>query len=157
MEGRLVAVAVMALLSACVASPTPSLTSSRPTPSPPTPTPTAIPANPELECHQSTDSGAVDCRAALALAISALPPGDLPRRAVFTYGTNCGSTSCGGHSPEDFGVDFGLVTFSYADDDTHREYVYVVADDDGRLQLAGAISSSPPPVLSVPTPVASPR
>jgi hypothetical protein len=30
--------------------------------------------------------------------------------------------------------------------------VYVVADQDGRLQLAGTISSSPPPIISVPTP-----
>jgi hypothetical protein len=116
----------------------------------------ATPANPELECHQSTDPGALDCREALDLAISALPPGDLPTTATFTYGANCGDTSCGYYSAPAYRVDFGLVTFGYAGD-SDREYVYVVADEDGRLHLAGTISFSPPPLLSVPTPVASAR
>ena len=102
------------------------------------------------------DPAPINCDAALALAISALPPGDLPTLAIFTYGTNCGAIAGCGLEPEYFRVDFGLVTFRY-EGDTHWEFVYVVADEDGRLQLAGEISPSPPSVLSVPTPIPSVR
>jgi hypothetical protein len=90
--------------------------------------------------------------------VSALPPGDLPTHASFGYGPNCGSIAGCGYALPYSRVDFGLVTFFYGNFDiTHHEYVYVVADHDGRLQLAGEISASPPPIFSVPTPVASAR
>jgi len=109
-------------------------------------------ANLQRECQQVDRPGAIDCQVALGLAIAALPLGDHPDLAVFAYGTYCGTTSgCDLSAPANR-VDFGLVTFSYADD-THHEYVYVVADRDGRLHLGGTLSASPPPLMSVPTPV----
>lgn len=151
MKRGFLGVAGMILLASCGTAPLPSPMVSMPAALSPSPRPTATPADPELLCEQLNDPAATDCHDALALAVSALPPGDYPDRAYFSYGVNCGSTSCGGHYPTEFGVHFGLVTFRYQGD-THWKYVYVVADQDGRLQLAGIISESPPPLFSVPTP-----
>lgn len=86
------------------------------------------------------------------MAISALPPDDRPIRAMFMYGTNCGSISGCGYADYSAAnrVDFGLVTFSYPGD-THWEYVYVMADESGRPQLGSTLSPSPPPLFSVPS------
>ena len=119
------------------------------------PTPTPAPANPELVCHPlPTRIEELDCHEALAVAIDALPPGDRPIRASFVYGTNCADTAGCGISPAANRTDFGLVTFSYAGTE-YREYLYVVADESGRARLGGVLSSAPPPLMSVPTPVPS--
>jgi hypothetical protein len=117
------------------------------------PSPSAV--SPELVCVGSTLSsrpGAVDCHAAVALAITALPAGDRPIRAVFWYGTYCGASSGCGLSPQANRADFGLVTFSYAGS-TRQEYIYIVAYGRGRLRFGGTLSASPPPLMSVPTPI----
>jgi hypothetical protein len=121
------------------------------------PSPSATPqaASPELVCGGqavSSRPGAIDCREALALAITALPPDDRPIRAWFEYGTYCAATSGCGFTAAANRVDFGLVTFSYAGT-TRQEYIYVVADKSGRPRLGGTLSSSPPPLMSIPTPI----
>lgn len=118
----------------------------------PSPTPTIAHANPQLVCQQIDRPGALDCRAALAVAVAALPPGDRPIRARFDYGTYCALVSGCGLSGPAGRTDFGLVWFSYADP-THMEYVYVVADAAGRPRLGSTLSASPPPVMSIPTPI----
>ena len=151
MERAFSAVAVMVLLSACGASPKPSTTPSVPTFPSQASAPT--PANPELDCEQSSKVGALNCRAALAAAIAALPPGDRPIRAVFRYGTNCADIAGCGFNPMSGRVDFGLVTFSYPGD-THWEYIYIMADASGRLHFGSRLSSSAPPLFSEPSIVA---
>jgi hypothetical protein len=109
---------------------------------------------PTIICNdlRSIRPEAIDCREAVAVAITALPLGDEPTSAEFQYGTYCALTSgCGLTEPANR-VDFGLVTFNYGNSPRH-EYVYVAADANGRLRLAGTLSSSPPPLLSVPTPI----
>ena len=109
----------------------------------------------DLVCYDtvlSSRPGAIDCREALTVAITALPPGDHPVRAEFDYGTNCGATSGCGLTPQANRADFGLVTFSYAGA-ARQEYMYVVADASGRPRLGGTLSASPPPLMSVPTPI----
>jgi hypothetical protein len=118
----------------------------------PSPTPTVSPGNPQLVCIGTVLRLALDCHQALAVAIAALPQGDRPIRAVFEYGTYCGSTSGCGMSPQKNRADFGLVTFSFPGN-MHQEYVYVVADAMGVPRLGGTLSSSPPPLMSVPTPI----
>jgi hypothetical protein len=122
----------------------------------PSPSPAATHAadSPQIVCRQSTRPGALDCHQALAVAISDLPPGDRPIRASFEYGTYCGSTSGCGFSPQANRVDFGLVYFSYAGSG-RQKYIYIAADADGKPRLAGQLSSSPPPLMSVPTPIPS--
>jgi hypothetical protein len=118
------------------------------------PSPTSAPPSPQLACAQTTLPRALDCREALAVAIAALRQGDNPVRASFEYGTYCGATSGCGTSPQKNRADFGLVTFSYAGN-THSEYVYVVADASGQPRLGSTLTSSPPPIMSVPTPIPS--
>jgi hypothetical protein len=115
------------------------------------PSPTVAPANPQLGCPAITPPGALDCKAALAVAIAALPQGDQPITAKFEYGTYCAlSSGCGlGQASR---TNFGLVTFTYPGGG-RREYVYVVADATGQPRLGGTLSSSPPPFMSVPTPI----
>jgi hypothetical protein len=117
--------------------------------------PSPLAASPELVCFGGTLSSrpeAIDCREALGVAIAALPPGDRPIRAVFEYGTYCGATSGCGLTPQANRADFGLVTFSYAGT-RRQEYIYIAADASGRPRLGGTLSASPPPLMSVPTPI----
>jgi hypothetical protein len=89
---------------------------------------------------------ALDCREALAVAITALPFGDEPTRAEFQYGTYCAMSSGCGFSGPGNRVDFGYAIFSYAGT-TRHEYVSIAADANGRPRLAGTLSSSPPPFM----------